>query len=233
MKKLILVSAILFLSASMVYAAVTPSPTDSRTLFGPRPIFSPGGSIKVIVDDFGWIDYTLTPQQREIIKNSIADWETQGIAYGAYYALQHVETSASEDPDLKAVALPTNLDGTSGSKFSIARQGFLDYMIASGKLAIDLGASYLFIDEAAGAISTLSFDSETVAAFNTYLTANYTAGEISAFDITDVSNFDYANHLRANGWSNSTQVQNQPPTDSLYKAWLAYMLSVDRIFFNQ
>ena len=233
MKKLILVSAILFLSASMVYAAVTPSPTDSRTLFGPRPIFSPGGSIKVIVDDFGWIDYTLTPQQREIIKNSIADWETQGIAYGAYYALQHVETSASEDPDLKAVALPTNLDGTSGSKFSIARQGFLDYMIASGKLAIDLGASYLFIDEAAGAISTLSFDSETVAAFNTYLTANYTAGEISAFDITDVSNFDYANHLRANGWSNSTQVQNQPPTDSLYKAWLAYMLSVERNFFNQ
>ncbi len=233
MKKLILVSAILFLSASMVYAAVTPSPTDSRTLFGPRPIFSPGGSIKVIVDDFGWIDYTLTPQQREIIKNSITDWETQGIAYGAYYALQHVETSASEDPDLKAVALPTNLDGTSGSKFSIARQGFLDYMIASGKLAIDLGASYLFIDEAAGAISTLSFDSETVAAFNTYLTANYTAGEISAFDITDVSNFDYANHLRANGWSNSTQVQNQPPTDSLYKAWLAYMLSVERNFFNQ
>ena len=233
MKKLILVSAILFLSASMVYSAVTPSPTDSRTLFGPRPIFSPGGSIKVIVDDFGWIDYTLTPQQREIIKNSITDWETQGIAYGAYYALQHVETSASEDPDLKAVALPTNLDGTSGSKFSIARQGFLDYMIASGKLAIDLGASYLFIDEAAGAISTLSFDSETVAAFNTYLTANYTAGEISAFDITDVSNFDYANHLRANGWSNSTQVQNQPPTDSLYKAWLAYMLSVERNFFNQ
>ncbi len=233
MKKLILISAILFLSAGMVYAAVTPSPTDSRTLFGSRPIFSPGGSIKVIVDDFGWIDYTLTPQQREIIKNSIADWEAQGIAYGTYYALQHLETSASDDPDLKAVALPTNLDGTTGSNFSIARQGFLDYMIASGKLAIDLGASYFFIDEAAGAISTLSFDSETVAAFNTYLTANYTAGEISAFDITDVSNFDYANHLRANGWSNSTQVQNQPPTDSLYKAWLAYMLSVERNFFNQ
>ena len=225
--------ALVLLSGGVVYAAVTPSPTDSRTLFGPRPIFSPGGSIKVIVDDFGWIDYTLTPQQREIIKNSIADWEAQGIAYGAYYALQHVETAAIDNPDLKAVALPTNLNGTTGSSFSIAKQGFLDYMIASGKLAIDLGTSYFFIDEAAGAISTLSFDSETVAAFNTYLTANYTAGEISAFGITDVSNFDYANHLRAHGWSNSTKFRNQPPTDSLYKAWLAYMRSVERNFFNQ
>ena len=223
----------MLLSGGVAYTADTPSPTDSRTLFGPRPIFSPGGSIKVIVDDFGWIDYTLTPQQREDIKNSIADWEAQGIAYGTYYALQHLETSAGDDPDLKAVALPTNLDGTTGSNFSIARQGALDYWIASGKLAIDLGASYFFMDEAAGAISTLSFDSETVAAFNTYLTANYTAGEISAFDIANVSNFDYANHLRANGWLNSTQVQNQPPTDSLYKAWLAYMLSVERNFFNQ
>ena len=187
----------------------------------------------MIVDDFGWIDYTVTPEQREVIKNSISDWESQGIGYGTYYALQHLETSAGDDPDLKAVALPTNLDGTTGSNFSIARQGALDYWIASGKLAIDLGTSYFFLDEAAGAISTLSFDSETVAAFNTYLTANYTAGEISAFDITDVSNFDYADHLRANGWSNSTQVQNHPPTDSLYKAWLAYMLSVERNFFNQ
>ena len=59
--------ALMLLSGGVVYAAVTPSPTDSRTLFGSRPIFSPGASIKVIVDDFGWIDYTLTPQQREII----------------------------------------------------------------------------------------------------------------------------------------------------------------------
>jgi hypothetical protein len=213
--------------------SITPLPSDSGTLFGPRPIFSPGGSIKVIVDDFGWIDYTVTPQQREVIKNSISDWEAQGIAYGAYYALQHVETSASDDPDLKAVALPTNLDGTIGTNFSIAKQGFLDYMIASGKLAIDLGTSYFFMDEAAGAISTLSFDSATVAAFSTYLTENYTAEEITVFGISDVSSFNYADYLRANGWSSSSQVRNQPPTDSLHKAWLAYMRSVERNFWNQ
>ncbi|MDA0796874.1 MAG: hypothetical protein O3C55_10595 [Proteobacteria bacterium] len=231
--KYILSYVLVLFCTSAICHATTPSPTDAGTIFGPRPIFSPGGSIKVIVDDFGWIDYTVTPEQREVIKNSISDWESQGIGYGTYYALQHLETSAGDDPDLKAVALSTDLDGTTGSNFSIARQGALDYWIASGKLAIDLGTSYFFLDEAAGAISTLSFDSETVAAFNTYLTANYTAGEISAFDITDVSNFDYADHLRANGWSNSTQVQNDPPTDSLYKAWLAYMLSVERNFFNQ
>ena len=61
---------VLFCTSAICHAA-TPPPTDTGTIFGPRPIFSPGGSIKVIVDDFGWIDYTVTPQQREVIKNSI------------------------------------------------------------------------------------------------------------------------------------------------------------------
>ena len=136
------------LSTAPISETIISLPTDSGTVFGPRPIYSPGGAIKVIVDDFGWIDYTVTPQQREVIKNSIEDWEAQGIAYGAYYAMQHLETSAKDDPDLRAVALPTTLEGSTGSNFSMARQGYLDYMVDSGKLAIDLGTSYIFMDEA-------------------------------------------------------------------------------------
>ena len=231
--KYILSYVLVLFCASAICHAATPPPTDTGTIFGPRPIFSPGGSIKVIVDDFGWIDYTVTPQQREVIKNSISDWEAQGIAYGAYYAMQHLETSAKDDPDLRAVALPTTLEGSTGSNFSMARQGYLDYMVDSGKLAIDLGTSYIFMDEAAGSISAMSFDSTTISGFNSYLSDNYSSVEITNFGISNVSNFDYADHLRTNGWSSSSQVRAQPPTDSLFKAWLAYMRSLERSFFKQ
>ncbi len=221
------------LSTAPISETIISLPTDSGTVFGPRPIYSPGGAIKVIVDDFGWIDYTVTPEQREVIKSSIEDWEAQGIAYGTYYAMQHLETSAKDDPDLRAVALPTTLEGSTGSNFSMARQGYLDYMVDSGKLAIDLGTSYIFMDEAAGSISAMSFDSTTISGFNTYLSDNYTAVEIASLGISNVSNFDYADHLRANGWSTSSQFRNQPPTGSLYKAWLGYMRSLERNFFKQ
>ena len=221
------------LSTAPISETIISLPTDSGTVFGPRPIYSPGGAIKVIVDDFGWIDYTVTPEQREVIKSSIEDWEAQGIAYGTYYAMQHLETSAKDDPDLRAVALPTTLEGSTGSNFSMARQGYLDYMVDSGKLAIDLGTSYIFMDEAAGSISAMSFDSTTISGFNSYLSDNYTAVEIASLGISNVSNFDYADHLRANGWSTSSQFRNQPPTGSLYKAWLGYMRSLERNFFKQ
>jgi hypothetical protein len=106
-------------------------------------------------------------------------------------------------------------------------------MVDSGKLAIDLGTSYIFMDEAAGSISAMSFDSTTISGFNTYLSDNYSSVEITSFGISNVSNFDYADHLRANGWSSSSQVRAQPPTDSLFKAWLAYMRSLERNFFKQ
>ena len=61
------------LSAAPISETIISLPTDSGTVFGPRPIYSPGGAIKVIVDDFGWIDYTVTPEQREVIKSSIED----------------------------------------------------------------------------------------------------------------------------------------------------------------
>ena len=88
----------MLLSGGVVYAAVTPSPTDSRTLFGPRPLFAAGGATKVIVDDFGWIDYTLTDQARSIRRTSISDWKSQGIHYGSYYGLVGSETSAATAP---------------------------------------------------------------------------------------------------------------------------------------
>ena len=112
-----------------VWATVTPPPSDSRTVFGPRPLFAAGGATKVIVDDFGYIDYTLTDQSRSIIKSSISDWRSQGIHYGAYYGLGGSETSAADDPAILNVARVVNLDGTLESKFSFTRQGQLDYYL--------------------------------------------------------------------------------------------------------
>ena len=156
MKRIILTSLILFLTTGMVWATITPSPSDSRTVFGPRPLFTAGGATKVIVDDFGYIDYTLTDQTRSIIRNSISDWKSQGIHYGAYYGLGVSETSAATDPAILDVSRVVNLDGTLENNFSFTRQGQLDYLLASGKLAIDLGSSYIFMDVAADATRTTS-----------------------------------------------------------------------------
>ena len=40
------------LSTAPISETIISLPTDSGTVFGPRPIYSPGGAIKVIVDDF-------------------------------------------------------------------------------------------------------------------------------------------------------------------------------------
>ena len=159
---------VLFCTSAICHAA-TPAPTDAGTIFGPRPLFAAGGATKVIVDDFGYIDYTLTDQTRSIIRNSISDWKSQGIHYGAYYGLGVSETSAATDPAILDVSRVVNLDGTLENNFSFTRQGQLDYLLASGKLAIDLGSSYIFMDVAAPNLINSSFDSETLSAFNTYL----------------------------------------------------------------
>ena len=200
MKRIILTSLILFLTTGMVWATVTPSPSDSRTVFGPRPLFAAGGATKVIVDDFGYIDYTLTDQTRSIIRYSIADWKSQGIHYGAYYGLGGSETSAATDPAILDVSRVVNLDGTLENNFSFTRQGQLDYLLASGKLAIDLGSSYLFMDVAAPNLINSSFDSETLSAFNTYLGDTYTSAELSNFGISELTSFNYGQYLRDAGY---------------------------------
>ena len=84
------------------------------------------------------------------------------------------ETSAATDPAILDVAGAVNLDGTLESNFSFTRQGQLDYLLASGKLAIDLGTSYVFMDGGSPNLSNSSFDSETLSNFNTYLGDTYT-----------------------------------------------------------
>jgi len=217
----------------MVYATETPSPTDSLTVFGPRPLFAAGGATKVIVDDFGYIDYTLTDQERTIIQSSISDWKSQGIDYGAYYGLGGSETSALTDPEILDVARAVNLDGTLESNFSFTRQGQLDYLLASGKLAIDLGASYIFMDGASPNLSNPSFDSETLSNFNTYLGDTYTSTELSNFGISDLTSFNYGQYLRDAGYTDSDSIYNSPPTNDLFKAWLKHMRKVERTFFTQ
>ena len=191
---------VLFCTTAICHAT-TPSPTDAGTIFGPRPLFAAGGATKVIVDDFGYIDYTLTDQTRSIIRYSIADWKSQGIHYGAYYGLGGSETSAATDPAILDVSRVVNLDGTLENNFSFTRQGQLDYLLASGKLAIDLGSSYLFMDGGSPNLINSSFDSETLSAFNTYLGDTYTSAELSNFGISELTSFNYGQYLRDAGYT--------------------------------
>ena len=231
--KYILSYVLVLFCTSAICHATTPSPTDAGTIFGPRPLFAAGGATKVIVDDFGYIDYTLTDQTRSIIRNSISDWKSQGIHYGAYYGLGVSETSAATDPAILDVSRVVNLDGTLENNFSFTRQGQLDYLLASGKLAIDLGSSYIFMDVAAPNLINSSFDSETLSAFNTYLGDTYTSTELSNFGISELTSFNYGQYLRDAGYTNSDSIYNSPPTDDLSKAWLKHMRKVERTFFTQ
>ena len=231
--KYILSYVLVLFCTSAICHATTPSPTDAGTIFGPRPLFAAGGATKVIVDDFGYIDYTLTDQTRSIIRNSISDWKSQGIHYGAYYGLGGSETSAATDPAILDVARVVNLDGTLESNFSFTRQGQLDYLLASGKLAIDLGSSYLFMDGGSPNLINSSFDSETLSAFNTYLGDTFTSAELSNFGISELTSFNYGQYLRDAGYTDSDSIYNSPPSDDLSKAWLKHMRKVERTFFTQ
>lgn len=222
----------IFLSCGLSKAADI-SPTNSLTLFGPRPIFAAGGATRVVVDDFGWIDYTVTPQQRWVISNSIAGWAQEGVAYAAYYANGQVESSAKDDPALQSVAAAIDLDGSPGNSMVFTRQGFVDYLIESGKLAIDLGATYLLLDNAAPDLATLSFDDESIAGFRSYLGTNFTTGELSSLGVGDVNSFDYRTHLLDAGYTDIASLQNNPPNDELWKAWTEHNRRLERRFFEQ
>jgi len=187
----------------------------------------------VIVDDFGWIDRTLTGQQRWVISNSIAGWALEGVAYGAYLANGQVESVAKDDPALKAVASAVDLDGSTGNWMVFTRRGYADYLVESAKLAVDLGASWVLLDNASPDLGVLSFDDESVAGFREHLAIAFTGEELEAMGVTEVEAFDYRAHLLAAGYVDMASLQANPPGDGLWGAWLEHNRLLERRFFSE
>ena len=171
----LLLSALILITLnyhSVIYA--NPSPEDSpsaTSIFGTNPIYSPGIKPTIIINEFSIIDNTLTQQKKDEYKKKIGEWALADIEYAASYNLTQIMSNlrytlvsgAQVNPD---GTLVTGDDmGKTFYYMSPTRQAFKDYLIESGKLAIDLGATHLFLNTANLDFNILSFDNEIIIAF--------------------------------------------------------------------
>lgn len=230
---LILISA--SISASILIPAMAnPAPNtnpDSGPLatatFGTNPIYTPGIKPTMIVDEFGVIDSSLTQQKQDEYKKKISEWSDAGIDYGAYYNLTNIESdlrySLSAGAQINPDGTPVTGDnaGQTFYHMSPTRQGFKDYLINSGKLAIDLGVSHLFLDVASIDFRTLSFDDEIVSAFSAYI---------------NEPGYDIRTLLIAAGYTKTNQnidVNNAVLTaDAHWAQWTQYDKIIEQEFFT-
>lgn len=214
-------------------AAAPGDPDDALTYFGSRPIYNNGAKVNVIVDDFGWLDAYRVDGIEGQLSATMEEWEANGIKYAAYFALGAVESDEAKAA-MGDAGRVMDLDGTPGGYFMWTRQVFVDYMIAAGKTAMDLGAVYFLIDNGAPGLPTLSFDSEIVESFRQYLEANYTTGELAAMGVDDIANFNYRDYLRSaagGSYTDSASVESSPPNDALWEAWMDNLEAEERAFF--
>ncbi len=221
--------------------AATLSGQDQTTVFGPDPIFTPGIRPRVVVDAFGAIDETLTPQQRALIEKSIQEWLDAGIEYAAYYSFTELETGIRYDQARMANMGRVDLDGnlvaatTSDNRTfyppSITRQAYRQYLIEAGKLAIDLGARHIVYDNAAADLATLSFDDEIVSAFEqSEGITNFRATVRSIVGQADISAIDLNAYI--NGSNPPTYLESLK-ADAHWDAWTAFCKQQGRAFLAE
>ncbi|MDH5545084.1 MAG: hypothetical protein OEZ43_05790 [Gammaproteobacteria bacterium] len=220
------------LATVFIPVAAAPAPTGipAGSVFGPSPIYSPGIKPSMVVDEFGPIDSELSTSRRQEITRAIAAWKAEGISYGAYFDMTRIESgikyslSSGARIDLDGSSATQSDAGGTYYEFSITRSSFKNYLIDSGKLAIDLGAEHIFLDVGSVDYSQASFDAEIIAAFATHI-GNPT--------------FDIRSHLTGLGYATTndiaTAVGNADVTlvsDSYWQQWVAYDKVIEREFFS-
>jgi len=199
---------------------------DALSVYGPRPDYSSGIKPTMIVDEFSFIDNSLTDTRKQEIKDQISEWQADEIKYGAYYGLQTIESELDETID-KGL----DLDGSELNIHPITRQDQQEYLINSGKLAIDLGSEYIFLD-VAWINAFNSFDEETIENFRIYLSSNYTTEELNTMGVSDIAIFNYAQYLRDQGYTNIESLRANTPEDLLWEAWEQYHHDFERTWFT-
>ncbi|RMH41820.1 MAG: hypothetical protein D6689_10055, partial [Deltaproteobacteria bacterium] len=204
-------------------AAPPPPGPAATSAFGPRPEYAPGVPVTMVVDDFASIEPGITDQRAAEIAKAIAEWSARGIDYGAYYGF------GAGYGDLDGARV--DLDGTpvvaevGGYMASPTRAAYRAWLIASGELAVDLGATHVFLDLASRDFTTLSFDGEVVAAFADWI------GE---------PGFDIAAHLRSLGYPTTSALvaarDSGDPTlasDPYWQLWVAFDPVLERHIFEE
>ena len=216
----------------MTKAYANPAPTgiSASSAFGYAPIYSPGIKPTMVVDEFGMIDSSLTSQRQQDIAKAISDWHDDGIEYGVYTNALSIETdlrftlSEGAAINLDGTAYTSSVDdnGTQRNvyRMSLTRSAFQNYLIESGKLAIDLGADHIFMDVASIDFSTHSFDDEIVAEYQT----------VSGINIRDYlkTTKGYADTAALEAAIAAGDLNN----DATWLAWAAYDKTIEDNFFK-
>jgi len=137
-----------------------------------------------------------------------------GIIYQTYHPLGWVETGLAgwqgiiEDyPSLRTEGLPVDMWGDTGlnetpddngwitaPRFSTASDTWLDFMIGVIKMQVNAGVTGIAFDEGWGSLGpgpAVDFNPQAMAGFRKYLANRYTAAELAAKGINDISTFDW------------------------------------------
>ena len=161
-------------------------------------------------------------------------WHAQGRRY--FFASDLLGVNLSPPPDWDPFRMRNlagaylNVGGVYGNtpQYSLSSPVFQAALRAGAMQAVDLGADGLSIDDVAGQLGAMlgppdasgSFDSVTMAAFQSYLQQKFSAGALlSQFGIGNISSFDFGGYLTANSL---TQTWNQQPLTGLAREFYLF-----------
>ena len=152
------------------------------------------------------------PPDVEYMKPRVDQMHARGAKYMGYYSFGHLEGRGPEYfPTVTTDGVALDLDGNTvkadagdDPALSITRPATRQMLLEVTKLAIDAGTDYVVYDVAFAnqfPLAAGSFDPDAMAAFRTYLSANYSQAELDAMfgQSVDISTFDYREYLRARG----------------------------------
>ena len=192
------------------------------------------------------------PPDVEYMKPRVDQMHARGAKYMGYYSFGHLEGRGPEYfPTVTTDGVALDLDGNTvkadagdDPALSITRPATRQMLLEVTKLAIDAGTDYVVYDVAFAnqfPLAAGSFDPDAMAAFRTYLSANYSQAELDAMfgQSVDISTFDYREYLRARGVRAST-ISRNPGVGGVrlyvtnhWRAWRAFLAGFERDFFAQ
>jgi len=206
----------------------------------------------IAADWFGIAPFT--PEQAEKLRVVVNELHSKGVKYMGYFGfllsmaptdelLQYYPEFTPENAgfiDLDGNPVINGYDGEERPLFYpfIHRSVFQKMLFSMINYSIDAGLDAVVFDVPNGMIGNLrrEFDNETIAAFRAFLANKYTAEELLALGIDNVTIFDFAQYLRSLGYTAST-LPVEGPTETnasvLWRDWAANDALMFRVFFGQ
>ena len=169
------------------------------------------------------------------VQDTVDSWHAQG---GLYFFVEDLYARFNIVPDWDFFRM-RNLAGAyidlggfyapeNTPLYSLSSPVYQQALLAGALQAVDLGADGMTFDNSVEQLDIMlgapdqsgSFDSVTMAAFQSYLQQNFTASQLmSQFGISNIGSFNYAAYITAN---NLTQTWNQSPLTGLARQFYLF-----------